>query len=87
MRTIVRRIGKLQDRLLLCNEHTLRIWVLTKPGCEFALDLGRCVQILDECGFRPTARFGVLNFCGIPAGLSGEELEKFLRERCSGMRH
>jgi hypothetical protein len=59
----------------------LRLWVLTKPGCEFALDLDRCVQILDECGFLPTARFGVLDFCGIPDGLSAEELEKFLRER------
>jgi len=83
MRTITRRIGRLKDRLLPCNAQPLRIWVLTKPGCEFALDLDRCVQILDECGSVPTARFGVLNLCGIPDGLNAEELEKFLRERVS----
>jgi len=44
------------------------------------LDLDRCVQILDECGNLPTARFGVLNFCGIPDGLSADELEKCLRD-------
>ena len=79
MRTITKRIGKLKDQLLPGNGQPLRLWVLTKPGCEFALDLDRCVQILDECGFLPTVRFGVLNFCGIPDGLSAGELEKFLR--------
>jgi hypothetical protein len=83
MRTITRRIGKLKDRLLPCTAQPPRIWVLTKPGCEFALDLDRCAQILDECGFLPSARFGVLNFCGIPDGLSAAGLEKFLRERSS----
>lgn len=83
MRTITRRIGKLKDFLLPCNAQPLRLWVLTEPGCEFALNLDSCVQILDECGFLPTGRFGVLNFCGIPDGLSAEELEKFLRERGS----
>ena len=47
-----------------------RLWVTTLTGC----DLDRCTQILDECGFLPTGRFGVLNFCGIPDGLSAEEL-------------
>jgi hypothetical protein len=28
-----------------------------------------------------------LNLCGIPDGLSAEELAKFLRERCSEARH
>jgi hypothetical protein len=83
MRTITRRIGKLMDRLLPCNTQPSRIWVLTNPGYEFALDLDRCAQILDECGFLPKARFGVLNFCDIPDGLSAVELEKFLRERGS----
>jgi hypothetical protein len=80
MRTITRRIGKLKDLLLPRHAQHLRIWVLTNPGCEFALELDKCGEILDECGFLPTGRFGVLNFCGIPDGLNAEELAKFLRE-------
>jgi len=81
MRTISRRIGKLKDRLVPRNAKALRIWVLTKAGCELALDWNVCAQILDECGFLPTGRFGVVNLCGIPDGLSAKELEKVLREQ------
>ena len=81
MRTINRRIGKLTDRLLPGDASPLRTWVLTNLGCELALDLDRCTEILDECGFLPAGRFGVVNLCGIPEGLSADELERFLREK------
>jgi len=83
MRTITRRIRKLTDRLLPGDASPMRIWVLTKPACELALDLDRCTEILDECGFLPMGRFAVVNLCGIPDGLNADELEKFLRKRGS----
>jgi hypothetical protein len=81
MKTITRRIEKLTDRLLPGDENPVRIWVLTNPACELALDLDRCTAILDESGFLPKGRFAVVNLCGIPDGLNADELEKFLRER------
>jgi hypothetical protein len=79
MKTIGSRVLKLENRLFPGNGQPQRLWVAVTPGCELALDLDRCVQILGECGFLPIGRFGVLNFCGIPDGLNSEELEKFLR--------
>ena len=38
------------------------------------------MDILSECGFLPTTRFGCLNFCGIPDGLNAKELEQYLRK-------
>ena len=49
-------------------------------SCELALDLDRCAEILDECGFLPKGRFCVVNLCGIPDGLNAKELEKYLRQ-------
>ncbi len=56
------------------------LWVACQAGWGLALDQDRCLQILGECGFLPTGRFGVVNFCQIPDGLNAEELERFLRE-------
>jgi len=49
-------------------------------GRELALEQDRCIEILRECGFLPTDRFGVVSFCGIPDGLNAKELEKYLRK-------
>jgi hypothetical protein len=48
-------------------------------GRKFALDQDKCIDILRECGFLPTGRFGIVSFCGIPDGLNAKELEKYLR--------
>ena len=79
MKTIDNRIRKLEVRLFPDNGQPQLLWVLIEAGCELALDLDRCTQILDECGFLPTGRFGVVNFLGIPHGLNAKELEQFLR--------
>jgi hypothetical protein len=80
MKAIDSRIRRLQGRLCRDNVQPQRLWVTIQAGCELALDLDRCTEILDECGFLPTGRFGVLNFCGIPDGLNAKELETFLRK-------
>jgi len=79
MKTVDSRIRRLQGRLCPDNGHPQRLWVLIKAGYGLALDQDSCIQILDECGFLPTGRFGVVNLCAIPYGLNAEELEQFLR--------
>jgi|SRR5450755_2081756 len=79
MKAIDNRIRRLQDRLCPDNGQPQRLWVLIKAGYGLALDQDRCFQILDEGGFLPTVRFGVVNLCGIPDGLNTTELDQFLR--------
>ena len=79
MKAIDSRIRRLQDRF--CPENgQQRLWFTSAAGCELALDLDRCAEILDECGFLPKGRFCVVNLCGVPDGLNAKELEKFLRK-------
>ena len=80
MKTIHRRIRKLEDRVWPGNGRASILLVLCQAGWGLALDQDRCIEILGEAGFLPTGRFGVVNFCQIPDGLNAEELERFLRE-------
>jgi len=80
MKAIDSRIRRLEGLLFADNGQPQRIWVTIHPGCELALNLDRCVDILREGGFLPSSRFGVLDFCGIPQGLNAKELETFLRK-------
>ncbi len=86
MRAIDSRIRRLQHRLCPDKGEPQRLWVLIKPGYGLALDLDTCTEILDESGFLPTGRFGVVNLCGIPDGLNAQELEKYLRRNRSETR-
>jgi|SRR5678815_612927 hypothetical protein len=79
MKAIDSRIRRLKGRLCP-DKGEQRLWVSVKPGYGLALDLDRCTQILDECGFLPTVRFGFLNFLDIPDGLNAKELEQYLRK-------
>ena len=79
MKAIDRRIRRLQSRLCPDNGQPQRLWVTVLAGREFALDLDRCTEILGECGFLPSTRFGVLSFFGIPDGLNAKELKRHLR--------
>jgi hypothetical protein len=91
MKAIDSRIRRLQGRLCPDHGQPQRLWMLINPGYGLALDLDRCTQILDECGFLPKTRFGVVNLCGIPDGLNAKELEQFLRRNgevpASGQEH
>ena len=77
MKAIDSRIRRLQDRLCPDHGQPQHLWFLIQAGCGLALDLDRCTEILDECGFLPTGRFGVVNFLGIPFGLNVKDLETF----------
>jgi hypothetical protein len=81
MRTVTRRIGKLEDTFRPGNGKPLLLLVVTAAEKRLALDQDRCTQILGECGFLPTGvPVGVVNLAVIPHGLDAGELERFLRE-------
>ena len=54
--------------------------VVCKAGWRLALDMDRCVEILDECGSLPTGPVGLVSLLGIPEGLNAGQTERFLRE-------
>ena len=80
MKAIDSRIRRLQSRLCPDNGQPQHFWIAVLAGAEFALDQDRCIEILRECGFLPSTRFGVLNFFGVPNGLNAKELEQYLRK-------
>ena len=79
MKAIDNRIRRLQQQLCPAVGQQLLCFVIP-AGCELALDLNRCREILDECGFLPTGPCGVVNFFGVPHGLNAKDLEAFLRK-------
>jgi hypothetical protein len=79
MKAIGNRIRRLQHQLCPEVGQPQRLWFLIQAGCELALDLDRCTEILDECGFLPTGRFGVVNFFGVPHDMNAKVLEQYLR--------
>jgi hypothetical protein len=80
MKTVTRRIGKLEDTFRPGNGEPLLLLVVTAAEKRLALDHSRCVQILRECGFLPTGPVGVVNLAAIPHDLDADELERFLKE-------
>jgi hypothetical protein len=80
MKTIDRRIRKIEDRFWPGNGKPPLLLVVSRAGWGLALDEDRCMQILGERGFLPTGSVGVVNLGQIPGGLNAEETERFLRE-------
>ena len=81
MRTVTRRIAKLEDRFSPTGGKEQLLLVACNAGWALALDMNRCVDILRECGYLPTGRIGLVSFLDIPSHMSAEELERFLREK------
>ena len=80
MKTIVRRVRRLENQLGTGDGKQRILLVDSMPGCGLIQDQERCVQILDECGFLPSGSIGLVNLTAIPDGLNAEEAERFLRE-------
>ena len=81
MRTVTRRIAKLEDHFGTATGKPLVLLVVCKAGWGLALDRERCIEILRECGFLPTSgAVGLVNLGQIPDGLNAQELERYLRE-------
>ena len=81
MRTIQRRLRRVEDRFLQERSQAVRV-VIRAAAVELALDADACVQILEECGYlRDAGGASVVMLADIPDGLDAEETERFLRER------
>jgi len=80
MKIIESRLRKLEDQLGICDGKPRILLVACKAGWGLALDMDRCVEILDECGSLPTGPVGLVSLLGIPEGLNAGHTERFLRE-------
>ena len=81
MKTINRRIRKLEDRFWPADGKPPLLFVVCKAGWGLAQDQDKCLQILGECGFLPTGPgFGIVNLLDVPDCLNAQDLERFLRE-------
>ena len=81
MRTVTRRIAKLEDQLGTAQRESPVLLVFSAAASELALDEDRCIEILRECGHLPTRPgFGIVPLYEIPDGLNAQELERYLRK-------
>jgi len=85
MKAIQRRLRHIEGQFLP-EKKPQRLWAVCKPDWGLALDADRCMNILGECGFLPTERFGIVDFLQVPDGLNAEQLERFLRANGSETR-
>jgi hypothetical protein len=87
MKTVIRRLAKLEDQLGTGRGKPRLLLVLFEAGWGLALDMDTCIQILDECGFLPSVPVGLVNFMNIPKGMNAEQTERFFAgTRASGHR-
>jgi hypothetical protein len=80
MKTISKRLVKLEDRLGLADGKPRILIVVTHAGRGLALDEDRCIEILGECGYLPPGTVRVIDLGRIPLGLNAKELEDYLRK-------
>ena len=80
MRTVKRRISRLEDRFAPAARQQIVV-SLYDSGHKLALDPDTCTRILREAGqINPASATCFLDFTHIPGGLDAAELEKYLRE-------
>jgi len=81
MRSIERRVHKLEDRLgVTNNQPEIRVWVF-KSGTELTqAHRDVCRRVLDELGF---ADCTVMNLGDMPYRLSVQEMDRFVRENAA----
>jgi hypothetical protein len=80
MKTISKRLVKLEDRLGIADGKPRILIVVTPVGRGLALDEDRCIEILGECGYLPPGTVRVVDLGRIPRGLNAKELESYLRK-------
>lgn len=83
MKTIARRVGRLENRLGSANGKTQLVFIVHSAGRHLALDGDTCLQILRDTGFVSMSPTGFVDLCEVPDGLNAERLERFLREHAT----
>jgi len=86
MKTLTRRLCKLEDQFGIGSGKPQLLVVLCRSGQGLALGSDRCIQVLRECGSLRAGPIGVVNLGNIPQGLNAEQTEKFLRENGASLR-
>jgi hypothetical protein len=82
VRTVTRRIDKLENRLGIAKGKPGLVYAVSNAAWRHRLSVDTCMKILRECGYVPPGPgIHMVDLLHLPKGLSTEELEKFLRER------
>jgi len=79
MKSVDRRLGKLEDRSGIGRNRTRLVLVMSDAERR-GLDDDTCLQILREGGFPPANAVAIVDLCEIPVGLNAKETEEFVRE-------
>jgi hypothetical protein len=82
MKTIGRRLRRLEDQLRPADGKTTLLLVACNAGQELALDDDVCKPILRESGFL-SGPICVMDLTNIPDGLNAQELERYLGEHAA----
>jgi hypothetical protein len=80
MRTIDRRLGKLENRFGMAQTKTSYLRIVNDAGSDLGAAQDTYLQILDEAGFFHAGGFNLVDLSQVPHGLSEEETERFVRE-------
>jgi hypothetical protein len=80
MKTINRRIGKLQNQFGITKNYQRMVLLVTDEGGRRGLEDENCIRILDEGGFLAQGGFVLVDLMIIPIGLNAEDTERFARD-------
>ena len=84
MKTVLRRITRLEDRFGAVDGTPRFRVVACRAGWGLALDRDRCIQILERSGFLSSRPFySFVNLGDIPGGLNADETERYLHEHAA----
>jgi len=86
MRTIARRLSRLEDRFGIAHAKTTYVVVLMDAGSELGPAQVTHITMLRDTGLLRAGAFGVVDLSHIPDGLNAEETERFVRENGEGSR-
>jgi hypothetical protein len=86
VKTVVRRIAKLEDQFGTVPGKPPLLFVVSAVECRIALDEDRCIEILGECGTLPAGpSLSIVNLLDLPMGLNAKETERYLRENAAAI--
>jgi|SRR5579864_2353300 len=86
MKTIDRRLKKLEHRLGITHSTPRYLAILMKAGQELGPADDAYIKHLDEAGRLPTSGFCTIDLSHIPAGTNAEETERSVRKNGESLR-
>ena len=86
MKTIDRRLSKLENRLGITHCAPRYLVLLMKAGQELGPADDAYIKHLDESGLLPTSGFCAIDLSHIPAGMNAAETERSVRKNGESLR-